>query len=71
MSTPELIRLPALLAKTGLTLGTIRGFVTRGELRPVKLGRMVYFDYAEVRHLIDTARPRRQPAASPPHLRAA
>jgi predicted DNA-binding transcriptional regulator AlpA len=70
MSTPEMIRLPALLAQTGLTLGTIRGFVARGELRALRIGRAVYFDYGEVRRLIDDARRRREPAP-PPALRAA
>ena len=66
MSAPELIRLPALLAQTGLTLGSVRGFVARGELRPIKVGRAVYFDRAAVRHLIESARRQRPPAISPP-----
>lgn len=66
----ELIRLPDLMSRTGLALGVIRGLARRGELHPVKIGRAVYFDYAEVRRLIDDARRRREPAP-PPALRAA
>lgn len=62
----ELVRLPDLMTRTGLALGVIRGLARRGELHPVKVGRAVYFDYAEVRHLIDDARRQRPPAISPP-----
>lgn len=59
----QLIRLPALLTRTGLAIGVVRGLCHRNEIHPIKIGRAIYFDYEEVRGLIEIARQRREPAA--------
>lgn len=58
----QLVRLPNVLAKTGLTVGVLRGLARRGEVHPIRIGRAIYFDMQEVRNLIDDARRRREPA---------